>query len=106
MGFAYAIESTSAESPILGKNFNSEKDGDWQIYYEKNGRFYIGTLAKNGYHTTYIDKSCFYEFNKSTGYEIYFMLCYAKAVNARLAESASTDTNTAALKHFVTRTRI
>ena len=40
LGFAYAIESASPETPIIAeingatKDFNSEQDGDWLIYYE------------------------------------------------------------------------
>lgn len=90
LGFAYAIESASSETPIMTeingatKDFNSEQNGDWLIYYEKEDSFYIGSIWKNGYKTTITDRSCFYEFDKNIGYDIYFMFCYLKAVNRNL----------------------
>ena len=90
LGFAYAIESASPETPIMAeingatKDFNSEQDGGWLIYYEKGDSFYIGSIWKNGYKTTVTDRSCFYEFDKNIGYDIYFMFCYLKAVNRNL----------------------
>lgn len=90
LGFAYAIESASSETPIMTeingatKDFNSEQNGDWLIYYEKGDSFYIGSIWKNGYKTTVTDRSCFYEFDKNIGYDIYFMFCYLKAVNRNL----------------------
>ena len=90
LGFAYAIESASPETPIMAeingatKDFNSEQNGDWLIYYEKGDSFYIGSIWKNGYKTTVTDRSCFYEFDKNIGYDIYFMFCYLRAVNRNL----------------------
>ena len=62
LGFAYAIESDSPETPVLAelngvdKDFNSERDGGWLIYYEKGDSFYIGSIWKNGYKTTVTDR--------------------------------------------------
>lgn len=90
LGFAYAIESASPETPIMAeingatKDFNSEREGGWLIYYEKGESFYIGSIWKNGYKTTVTDRSCFYEFDKNIGYDIYFMFCYLMAVNRNL----------------------
>lgn len=90
LGFAYAIKSDSPQTPIFAgfldgsKELNSEQDGGWLIYYEKGESFYIGTIWKNGYKTTVTDRSCFYEFDKKVGYELYFMFCYLKAVNHNL----------------------
>lgn len=90
LGFAYAIKSDSPETPILAgfldgsKELNSEQDGGWLIYYEKGESFYIGSIWKNGYKTTVTDRSCFYEFDKKIGYDIYFMFCYLRAVNRNL----------------------
>lgn len=76
LGFAYAIESASPETPIMAKingatkDFNSEQDGGWLIYYEKGDSFYIGSIWKNGYKTTVTDRSCFY--NQAFGI---FRLC-------------------------------
>ncbi|MBR1721342.1 MAG: hypothetical protein IJ727_02475 [Treponema sp.] len=87
LGFAYAIKSDSAESPVLyaaNEDFNSEREGGWLIYYEKGDSFYIGSIWKNGYKTTVTDRSCFYEFDKNIGYDIYFMFCYLRAVNRNL----------------------
>lgn len=53
LGFAYAIESASPETPIMAeingatKDFNSEQNGGWLIYYEKGDSFYIGSNWKN-----------------------------------------------------------
>lgn len=90
LGFAYAIESDSPETPVLAelngvdKDFNSEREGGWLIYYEKGDSFYIGSIWKNGYKTTVTDRSCFYEFDKNIGYDIYFMFCYLQAINCNL----------------------
>lgn len=90
LGFAYAIESDSPETPVLAelngvdKDFNSEREGGWLIYYEKGESFYIGSIWKNGYKTTVTDRSCFYEFDRKIGYELYFIFCYLQAVNRNL----------------------
>ncbi len=90
LGFAYAIKSDSPQTPILdgfidgSKELNSEEDGGWLIYYEKGDSFYIGSIWKNGYKTTVTDRSCFYEFDKKVGYDIYFIFCYMRAVNRNL----------------------
>lgn len=68
----------------MDKDFNSERDGGWLIYYEKGDSFYIGSIWKNGYKTTVTDISCFYEFDKKIGYDIYFIFCYIGAVNRNL----------------------
>ena len=88
LGFAYAIKSDTPQTPIFdgfldgSKELNSEEDGGWLIYYEKGESFYIGSIWKNGYKTT--DISCFYEFDKKIGYDIYFIFCYIRAVNRNL----------------------
>lgn len=90
LGFAYAIESDSPETPVLAelngvdKDFNSEREGGWLIYYEKGESFYIGSIWKNGYKTTVTDRSCFYEFDRKIGYELYFIFCYLQAVDRNL----------------------
>ena len=90
LGFAYAIKSDSPETPIFdgfldgSKELNSEEDGGWLIYYEKGDSFYIGSIWKNGYKTTVTDISCFYEFDRKIGYELYFIFCYLQAVNRNL----------------------
>ena len=90
LGFAYAIKSDTPQTPIFdgfldgSKELNSEEDGGWLIYYEKGENFYIGSIWKNGYKTTVTDISCFYEFDKKIGYDIYFIFCYLQAVNRNL----------------------
>ena len=90
LGFAYAIKSDTPQTPIFdgfldgSKELNSEEDGGWLIYYEKGDSFYIGSIWKNGYKTTVTDRSCFYEFDKKIGYDIYFIFCYIRAVNRNL----------------------
>lgn len=90
LGFAYAIKSDTPQTPIFdgfldgSKELNSEEDGGWIIYYEKGENFYIGSIWKNGYKTTVMDISCFYEFDKKIGYDIYFIFCYLQAVNRNL----------------------
>ena len=90
LGFAYAIKSDTPQTPIFdgfldgSKELNSEEDGGWLIYYEKGESFYIGSIWKNGYKTTVTDISCFYEFDKKIGYDIYFIFCYIRAVNRKL----------------------
>ena len=90
LGFAYAIKTDSPNTPVFGgyldgsKELNSEQDGGWLIYYVKGDSFYIGSIWKNGYKTTVTDRTCFYEFDKKVGYDIYFMFCYVRAVNRNL----------------------
>lgn len=90
LGFAYAIKSDTPQTPIFdgfldgSKELNSEENGGWLIYYEKGESFYIGSIWKNGYKTTVTDRSCFYEFDRKIGYELYFIFCYLQAVNRNL----------------------
>ena len=87
LGFAYSIESDSKESPVkpeLINDFNSENEGGWLIYYQKGESFYIGEIWKSDYYYTVTDRTCFYEFDKAEGYNLYFMSCYLKAVNKTL----------------------